>query len=66
MRKSKYTDSEKLTAVWRMKEIVYGKTKGMDAGDFFQYVNNASKNISSKTGAKPAGSTVRFGKKRVA
>jgi hypothetical protein len=50
MRKSKYAESDKLTAVWKMKEIVYNKTKGMEAG----------------TGAKPASSTVRFGKKRVA
>jgi hypothetical protein len=66
MRKSKYAESDKLTAVWKMKEIVYNKTKGMEAGDYFQYVNNAAKNISAGTGAKPASSTVRFGKKRVA
>ena len=67
MRKSKYTESDKLTAVWEMKEAVFNKTKGMGAGDYFRYINNAAKNISPKTGAKPAAvNTVRTGKKRVA
>jgi len=66
MRKSKYTESDKLTAVWEMKEIVFNKTKGMGAKDYFQYINNTAKNISAKTGVKPPANTVRTGKKRVA
>jgi hypothetical protein len=66
MRKSKYTESSKLIAVWKMKEIIYNKTKGMDAGDFFQYVNNSARKISERTEVKPASNTVRVNRKRVA
>jgi hypothetical protein len=64
--KGEYTESDKLTAVWEMKEIVFNKTKRMDAKDYFPYINNTAKNLSAKTRVKPPANSVRTGKKRVA